>query len=155
MPMSPYLSEIRSLIGTRMLMIPAAVALIRDDGGRLMVGRLAGPTELWGLPGGGIEPGETPEQAVAREVLEETGLDVAVGELHRAYAGPDFEVTYTSGDQGAYVMLAYWCTIRSGTAAPNMEELTELRFVSREELDGLVLPRWNEVVLGDAFEARA
>jgi 8-oxo-dGTP diphosphatase len=62
----------------------AAYALVFDDAGRVLLscepdgrGRL-GP---WVLPGGGVEPGEHPEQAVIREVREETGLSVKVGVL--------------------------------------------------------------------------
>jgi 8-oxo-dGTP diphosphatase len=57
--------------------------VIKDDAGRLLVikrGHAPG-AGLWTLPGGRIEPGETDEQAVAREILEETGLRVACGRL--------------------------------------------------------------------------
>ena len=57
-----------------------AAAVIVRDGRVLMVherSRRSGGGEWWTLPGGGLEPGETPEQAVRREVFEETGLVVA------------------------------------------------------------------------------
>lgn len=55
------------------------------DAGRLLLSQLServpGAGGLWSLPGGGIEPREEPEAAVVREVLEETGQDVLVGDL--------------------------------------------------------------------------
>ena len=56
---------------------PGAYALIRDDVNRLLI--LHNTVGNFGLPGGGIDPGESPEQALAREVLEETGHAVAIG----------------------------------------------------------------------------
>jgi 8-oxo-dGTP diphosphatase len=55
--------------------------IIRDD--QILMSRLApylGPQEQWTLPGGGIDFGEDPRDAVVREVHEETGLDVEVGD---------------------------------------------------------------------------
>lgn len=58
---------------------PAAVVLARDPQGRLLVNRRAHEPGLGrlSLPGGVIEPGETGEQAAARELAEETGLRLA------------------------------------------------------------------------------
>lgn len=59
----------------------AYALVVRDD--RVLLSRLAtrvSSTELWTLPGGGIEHGEDPREAVVREVHEETGLDVTVGQ---------------------------------------------------------------------------
>lgn len=56
-----------------------AAAVIVRDGAVLMIHERSvrpGAREWWTLPGGGIEPGETAEEAVRREVLEETGLVV-------------------------------------------------------------------------------
>jgi 8-oxo-dGTP diphosphatase len=60
----------------------AAYALIFDSTGRLLLTREPGGRPgRWLLPGGGVEHGEHPEQAVVREVREETGLDARVGSL--------------------------------------------------------------------------
>jgi 8-oxo-dGTP diphosphatase len=60
--------------------LPSCHALIRDGERILLVQRGRPPFEgYWGLPGGGIELGESVADALRREVREETGLDVAVG----------------------------------------------------------------------------
>jgi len=60
----------------------AVGAVVESGGSLLMVQRGRSPGKgLWSLPGGRVEPGESLEEAVAREVLEETGLVVRVGDL--------------------------------------------------------------------------
>jgi 8-oxo-dGTP diphosphatase len=58
----------------------AAGVLFRDDSGRVL---LVKPTykDGWDIPGGYVEPGESPKQAAAREVEEELGLTKAIGRL--------------------------------------------------------------------------
>lgn len=69
----------------------AARAIILTDANEILLMRMAFPwheQDLWILPGGGIEPGETAEQAVVREIHEETGADglKLVGQLwHREF----------------------------------------------------------------------
>ena len=66
----------------------AAYAVILRDG-EILLSRLAEsvtPDELWTLPGGGLDHGEDPRDAVVREIREETGLDAVVGETARVYS---------------------------------------------------------------------
>lgn len=60
-----------------------AGAVVRDAANRLLLVRRGRPPALgtWTLPGGRLEPGESPAEAAAREVREETGLEVEIGEL--------------------------------------------------------------------------
>ena len=59
----------------------AAYAVVVADGRMLLSHWAEAGHSGWTLPGGGIDPGEHPEQAAVREVREETGYDVAVDEL--------------------------------------------------------------------------
>jgi mutator protein MutT len=62
--------------------LAVGAVVLREDGAVLLVRRAHPPAVgSWTLPGGKVEPGETPERAIAREVLEETGLVVSVGEI--------------------------------------------------------------------------
>ena len=73
--------------------IPAVGAVVQDDAGRiLLILRGTEPAKgCWSLPGGRVEAGETHEEAVVREVAEETGLPVRVvrevGTVHRDAPG--------------------------------------------------------------------
>lgn len=58
----------------------AAVFVLDGKGGVLLFHRFKNGAEYYAVPGGGVEPGETPEQAAVRELKEETTLDVTLGE---------------------------------------------------------------------------
>jgi len=75
-------------------------ALIVRDGKVLLVRRGKEPfLGYWSLPGGGVEAGETPEEAVMREVREETGLDVEIGAVAgRAGSVTAFHALVTGGE---------------------------------------------------------
>jgi 8-oxo-dGTP diphosphatase len=67
--------------------VAAYAVILRGD--RILLSRLAPSvtdTELWTLPGGGLDHGEDPRDAVVREVHEETGLDAEVGQTARVYS---------------------------------------------------------------------
>src|SRR5262245_40132575 len=67
--------------------VAAYAVVVRDE--RILLTRLAeriSAQELWTLPGGGVDHGEDPRDAVVREIKEETGLDAVVGEQARVYS---------------------------------------------------------------------
>jgi len=78
--LTSLLAHIRQGIGEGVLKrVDVVSAVIHDDNGNLLVVKNRdGDFSYWGIPGGAVEDGETLEQAVIREVKEETGLDVVV-----------------------------------------------------------------------------
>jgi 8-oxo-dGTP diphosphatase len=63
-------------------------AAIIDKDSRILCVRMNYATLAWTTPGGRVEPGESPIEALKREVLEESGLDVVVEELIGVYSKP-------------------------------------------------------------------
>jgi 8-oxo-dGTP diphosphatase len=63
-------------------------AAIMDDDSRILCVRMNYATHAWTTPGGRVESGESPHDALKREVLEESGLDVIADELVGVYSKP-------------------------------------------------------------------
>jgi 8-oxo-dGTP diphosphatase len=68
--------------------VVGAAAVICDDHGRVLLVRHSYGRLNWELPGGVAEPGETPEETAAREVREETGLNVVPERISGVYVEP-------------------------------------------------------------------
>ena len=134
-----YISSLREKIGHDRLMLPSVAAIIRDDQNRLLLQRKAG-SEGWSLPAGAIEPSETPEEALRREVLEETGLKVLSAVLVNAFGGRDFRYTYPNGDEVEYTVLVYRCEVRPSLSESIDPETVELRYFEEKHAPTLALP---------------
>jgi ADP-ribose pyrophosphatase YjhB (NUDIX family) len=157
MGMSDYQRELREAVGSRYVMTSSVTGLIFDADRRLLALRENTPTESWMLPGGAVDPDESPKDAVVREVAEETGLQVCVESILGAYGGPEFRVSYPNGDECGYVMIVYTCTVAGGELRIDSDEVAEARFVTRTELAELPTRRWISTVVadipGDSFRA--
>jgi ADP-ribose pyrophosphatase YjhB (NUDIX family) len=121
--------------------VECAGAVVRDGAGRLLLVRRGRPPAVghWSLPGGRIEPGETAAAAAAREVYEETGLEVEVGPVlitaviwDGAYRVQDFAATVVggvirAGDDAADVRWVHEAELATLPLSPGL--LDELRAV--------------------------
>jgi 8-oxo-dGTP diphosphatase len=104
-----------------------AMALIEDDQGRILVLEHTYRRRVpWGLPGGWLKRAESPEAGLAREVLEETGLQVRVEGLLAA--------DFWGREQ---LDLLFRCSVESGTYQPS-DETGLHRWVRRDELPELL-----------------
>ncbi len=112
-------------------MISVVAAVIEDAGRFLVTRRLEGVhlAGLWEFPGGKIDQGETHEQALRREILEELGADVRIGNL----------VLHTTHDyRDRSVALHFYRCHLQGTPQPVLGQ--EMRWVTRTELTLLPFP---------------
>ena len=135
--------------------------VVIDNGRTLLIRRGSHPLKgEWSIPGGLLEVGETLEQGVARELAEETGLEVRVVELievfERIFPAPP-NADGTPGDaarpQYHFVILDYLCEIRGGTLSAGSDAL-EFAWAREEELPKFDLTVAVTRVLRKAF-ARA
>ena len=108
--------------------VRVVAALIRDGNRIFATQRGHGDyKDGWEFPGGKIEPGETPQEALVRELKEELDITTIVGGLIDTveYDYPEFHLS----------MDCFWCTIADGE--PVLKEHEAARWLTREELDSV------------------
>ena len=132
--------------------------VVIDNGRALLIRRASEPLRgEWSIPGGMLELGETLEQGVARELLEETGLQVRVLELIEVFE----RIVYAPNGKSAggdgpdrprfhYVIADYLCERISGEQAA-ASDVTDVVFAREEELDRFSLTETALRILHKAF----
>lgn len=115
--------------------IQVVCALLEDAEGRLLVAQrppgkhLAG---LWEFPGGKIEPGESPQAALVREIAEELGCAAVAGEALSPVTHAYEKITVR--------LIPFLARFADADARPETREHAALRWVTREEIGALPMP---------------
>lgn len=99
-------------------------ALILDDEGRFLLQRES--NGKWEMPGGGLDHGETVEEGLRRELMEESGLVITnMAEQPSYFVTVEYKKTWKSN-------VYYVCTVKDMSITPS-KECEEIRFFTREE----------------------
>jgi 8-oxo-dGTP pyrophosphatase MutT (NUDIX family) len=125
-------------IGKRGVLRVGASSIIFDESrGKILLTKRT-DNGRWCLPGGGMDPGESIEEACVREAYEETGLHVKVTRLVGVYTTPDLVVEYADGNVIHPVALSFEATVTGGEMGLS-DETTDVGYFSVEEMGSLDL----------------
>jgi 8-oxo-dGTP diphosphatase len=114
----------------------AVAAIIFDEQGRILLFKHTYRKLEWGIPAGGLEYGEQPEQAIIREFFEETGMTIVAEKLLLA----------ESSREDHNIALIYLCKIVSGTFKESLE-ISEMKYFDVNDLPQMLFAEKNLIHL--------
>ena len=123
------------IVSAGVLIEGARVLLTRRKAGSHLAG-------MWEFPGGKVETGEDPKVALRRELEEELGIDVRVGEI--------VDVAFHRYDEAekAVLLLFYEAFRTEGSPAPRPLDVAEIKWGARADLDPALFPPADVAILG-------
>jgi ADP-ribose pyrophosphatase YjhB (NUDIX family) len=113
-------------------LVPAASAVVVDDAGRILLHRRR-DNEMWALPGGQMELGESVAGCAIREVREETGFDVEPVAVVGIYSDPKHVFAYDDGEVRQEFSICLACRITGGELATS-DESYEVAFHTASDI---------------------
>ncbi len=116
-------------------LVVAVSAVVTNDVGEILLHKRS-DNELWSVPGGAMELGESISQAVTREVKEETGFDVEPERLVGIYSDSGHIVAYSDGEVRQQFSICFACRVIGGDFAESDESL-DVRFFTPADVSQL------------------
>jgi 8-oxo-dGTP pyrophosphatase MutT (NUDIX family) len=130
-----YIKSLRSVIGTRPIIAPGSAIIVMNKENELLL-QLRSDTKDWGIPGGGMELGDSFEETAKKELYEETGLIANQLELLDVASGKEFYYKFPHGDEIYNATVIYKATEITGELKKDEESL-ELCYFPLEALPKL------------------
>ncbi|MFI7674205.1 NUDIX hydrolase [Actinophytocola sp. NPDC049390] len=115
--------------------VVAVTAFVRDANGRILMIRRT-DNDLYAIPGGALELGETLTQTVKREVMEETGIAVEVTGLIGIYSDPEHVIEFSDGEVRQEFSICFRADPTGGELRTS-DESKEVLWVTPDDLDEL------------------
>lgn len=132
--------------------VPAATAFVLNEQGNVLLIQRS-DNDLWALPGGGQDFGETISTAAVRETSEEAGIDIEIIGLVGIYTDPNHLVKYSDGE----VRQQFSICLRGrpiGGSLKTSDESTNVRWVDRGELESLSINPSMKLRIDHGYEDR-
>jgi ADP-ribose pyrophosphatase YjhB (NUDIX family) len=129
-------------------------ATVWDGTGQRMLLTRRADSGRWCVPGGYMDPGESVSEACAREVREETGLEVRVKRLIGVYTSPHLRLEYPDGNRWQIVVLHFEAEAVGGELKAG-DETTEAGYFSRSEAEALAMNELDRQRVAGGFAGRA
>lgn len=133
--------------------VVAVTAFVQDDAGRLLLIRRT-DNDLYAIPGGALELGETLTQTVQREVMEETGVAVNVTGLIGVYSDPEHVIEFTDGEVRQEFSICFRADPTGGDLRTS-DESKEVLWVAPADLGALNIHPSIRLRIRNGLEARA
>ena len=133
--------------------VAAASAVVVNDEHKILLQRRK-DNDLWSLPGGTMEIGESIAQTVLREVREESGMQVELVRLVGIYTDPRHVIAYSNGEVRQQFSICFACRVIGGELRRG-DESTEVGFFAPDELKGLPIQSSIQIRLQHFLENRS
>lgn len=143
-----YISEIRKYVGHMPIMVTAAMGIIYDKEKGILFEKRT-DNGMWCVPGGAMELGETAEEALRREIREETSLEIKNPRFFKVRE--NVHMVYPNDDEVYYTDLVYLIEDYSGHLGVD-DESSELKWFPIQELPENIMPTQIDYILAAVKE---
>jgi 8-oxo-dGTP diphosphatase len=148
-----YIAWLREKVGSQKIVLVYSSVVLHDDRGGVLLQRRA-DFDVWGLPGGVAEPGESILDCARRELREESGLAAGALRLVGVYSEPQYDTQYPNGDLVQQFTLCFQGTVNGGEMAVDGIENRAQAFFPHVQIPWVEMPHFYVAMVQDALAGR-